>query len=403
LPEVTLIKRVFYCSSAGNIIESHHYWKRKQNNPTEVSITFSSQIEDFCRDIGATAYFVSAYAQKTQLTDGDFTLEHRPKRTLHGIKWHLGEIIYGLGLLATALRFRAQVALIDSGSTHYFVLTLFRAFGISVVPILHNTLWANGFPPVKPFSRLVLRLDRFFWGWVPKAVVAVSPECVRQVDSLRGKKRYPIFETRAQFDPDYFARIPPPPPHEQRPFQIMFIGRVSRSKGVFDILEIARKIEDTHPGLVRWEICGRGSDFDELVVRHGELKLGGVVKLRGWTPLEELVGVYAKSHASIVPTRSTFAEGLAMTAAESILTGRPVITNPVVPALELLRFACVEAKTNDVESHLRAVLRLATDADLYRRTRDASLGYKRQFYDRDNGLAAVLKRALASQIGTSER
>jgi glycosyltransferase involved in cell wall biosynthesis len=398
-----LIKRVFYCSSAGNIIESHQHWKRNQNNPTEVSITFSGQIEAFCKDIGATAYFVSAQAQKAQLTDGDFTLEHRPKPILHGVKFHIGEIIYGLGLLATALRFRAQVALIDSGSTHFFVLTLFRIFGISIVPILHNTLWANGFPPVKPFSRLVLWLDRVFWGWIPTAVIGVSPECVRQVDSLRGKKRYPIFQMRAQFDPDYFARIPPPPPHEQRPFQIMFIGRVNRSKGVFDILEIARKIEDTHPGLVRWEICGRGSDFEELVVRHGELKLSGVVNLRGWTPLEDLIGVYAKSHASIVPTRSTFTEGLAMTAAESILAGRPVITNPVVPALEVLRSSCVEAKTNDVESHLRAVLKLATEADLYRRARDASVGYQRQFYDRNNGLAAVLKQALASQIGTSER
>src|SRR5262249_28775718 len=152
-------------------------------------------------------------------------------------------------------------------------------------------------------------------------------------------------------------------------------------KGVFDLLEIARKIEDSHPNLVRWEVCGRGRDFDELVERHRQLGLCDVVRIRGWTSLGELRDVYRRSHASIVPTRSSFSEGLAMTAAEAILAGRPLITNPVVPALEILRPACVEAKTNDVESHLEAVLKLASDAELYDRLTKACHGLRSQFYD----------------------
>jgi glycosyltransferase involved in cell wall biosynthesis len=178
----------------------------------------------------------------------------------------------------------------------------------------------------------------------------------------------------------------------------MYVGRIDRIKGVFDILEIASKLELTHPGLVRWEICGRGKDFDELSARHRELKLDGVVNLRGWTSLDDLVGVYAKSHVSIVPTRSVFREGLAMTAVEAILAGRPVVTNPVVPALEVLRSACAAAKTDDVESHLQAVLELATNAEVYDRARAACVGYQYRFYDRSYGLTAVLKKALAAFI-----
>ena len=48
-----------------------------------------------------------------------------------------------------------------------------------------------------------------------------------------------------------------------------------------------------------------------------------------------------------------------MTAAEAILVGRPVITNSVVPALEVLRPACVEARTNDVDSYVAAILKLS--------------------------------------------
>ena len=157
---------------------------------------------------------------------------------------------------------------------------------------------------------------------------------------------------------------------------MMFIGRIDRVKGVFDILEIARRIEDSHPGLIRWDICGRGRDFDALGKRHEELRLANIVTLKGWTSLEDLIGVYAKSHASIVPTRSSFTEGLAMTAAEAILAGRPVVTNPVVPALEILQLACVEAKTDDVDTHLQAVLKIATDPDLYNRACAACVGYQ---------------------------
>jgi glycosyltransferase involved in cell wall biosynthesis len=367
--------------------------------PTEVSLTFSGQIEDFCRDINATAYFVATYQRKAYLSDGAFTMEHRPKRVWSGARYHLGEIFYGLGLIRTALRFKADVVLIDSGCAHFFVFAVFRVLGVRVVPILHNTLWPTGFPPRKLIPRLVRQLDSLlFWRCVPTAAIGVSPECERQVDQLRGRRTYSVFQTRAQFYPDHFARIPPPPPHGVRPFQMMFVGRIVRIKGVFDVLEIARRIENTHPGIVRWELCGRGPDFDELRRRHSELMLDGVVNLRGWTSPEDQVALYAKSHACIVPTRSSFTEGMAMTAAESILAGRPVVTNPVVPALEVLRHACVEAKTDDVDSYLKAVLKLATDPELYKRACAACQGYQAQFYDRSLGLNAVLKRALGPYL-----
>lgn len=393
--------RIFYAASGpGDLVESHRRWKRHEHNPTEVSITFSSQIQNFCARTGAQCYMLSTHSRREIVTDGNFTIEHRPKPVRHGMRFHLAEIGYGLGLLATALKFRASFALLDSGCTHFFVMALFRLFGIRVVPILHNTLWPSGFPPTRLIPRLVLRLDAFFWKRVPTAAIAVSPECERQIFAVAGQVRYPIFQIRAQFRPEYFAGIPPPPPHERRPFRVMFIGRVERSKGVFDLLEIARRLEDSHPGLVRWEICGRGSDFDELVERHRQLGLGDTVNLRGWTSLDDLVNVYGASHASIVPTRSAFTEGLAMTAAEAILAGRPLVTNPVVPALELLRPACVEAKTDDAGSHMQAVLRLATDGDLYRRLCAACAGLQAQFYDdRRFGLASVLDRVIAGTAG----
>lgn len=396
----TVTYRIFHATGPGNLIRAHKHWSAGQHDPSEVSITFSSQFTDFCRDVDAEAYIVARHSDKMIYRDGPFTLEHRPKPMpgASGLRFHIAEVLYGIGLLLTAIRFRANVAVLDAGTSHNFVFALFPLAGIKTVVVLHTTLWASGFPPTRLVPRIIAKLDSLFFRWVPIATIGVSPECIRQVEQLTKGKHKPLYQIRAQFRREFFHEIPPPPPHAQRPFRIMYIGRINRIKGVFDILEIAKKIEDQAPGRVRWEICGSGPDLDELRRRHGEMGLNDIISIRGWTSLEDLQGVYARSHVSIVPTRSSFYEGLAMTAAEGILAGRPVITSPVVPALEVLKPACVEATTNDVDSYVRAILTLVENPDHYRSLCAACPDLQEQFYDRRLGLRNILKNILSPKM-----
>ena len=390
-----MIRRVFYAASgASDLIAFHRSWVAGEIYPKEVAVTFPSQIQDFCKDIGAKAYFVSTKADENKLEDGNFILEHRPKRPKRGLAFHFEELRYGVGLLRTARAFGADVALLDSGVTHYFWMAIFRLFRIPVVVILHNTLWPKGFRPTSRFKRIIQKFDAVFWRRGPVAALAVSPEAERQIRELSPNHTTPVYQIRAQFYPDYFKDIPPPPPVDGTPFQVLFVGRVNREKGVLDIPLMARRIETTHPGLVRWTICGTGPHFEDLKKAVAREAAGAIVDVRGWTSLEELQQIFARSHASIVPTRSLFAEGLAMTAAEAILAGRPVITNPIVPAAELLAPAVMLARSNDPDSHADAVLKLATKPELYERLRRETENLRAPFYDRTQGLRAGLHRAL---------
>jgi glycogen synthase len=387
--------RLFYAAGPGNVIRAHKHWTAGEHDPTEVSITFSSQFEEFCQHIGAEAYIVSYHEKKETIQDGPFILEHRPKpmRGAARARYHIAEAIYGISLLATAVRFGAEFAVLESGSTHYFVMSLFRIMGIRVVAVLHNTLWPRGFPPTRRVARLIARLDSLFFRWVPTGTIGVSPECVRQVELLTQGRHKPLYQIRAQFHAEYFDSIPPPP-QCLHPFRIMYIGRVNRIKGVFDILQIAQKLEARAPGRIRWELCGSGPDLEELRRRHQYMHLDGVVRICGWTSLPDLRDVYARSHVSIVPTRSDFSEGLAMTAAEAILAGRPVITNPVVPALEVLRPACIAARTNDVDSYVDAIIELIDNPSLYRVLCKACPELRKQFYDPEQGFTAILMQVI---------
>ena len=83
-----------------------------------------------------------------------------------------------------------------------------------------------------------------------------------------------------------------------------------------------------------------------------------------------------------------------MTAVESILAGRPLVTNPVVPALELLWPACEAAVPGSAESHAAAIIRLALDPTLWESRRDSCKTVQEEFYDRERGMTAALRRLL---------
>lgn len=387
-------RRIFYASAGrANLIRSHEFWVRGENNPDEVSLTFSGQIQSFVAEIGGDALMVSECVDGRRIADGCFTIEHWPPAPpSSGLRYHLAELRKAWRMVRAARRFRADLAIVDSGALPFFMMALFRWAGMPVVVVLHNTIWAHGFRPRGGLrTAAVTALDSAFFRSVADAAIAVSPEAARQVDEIAPGHACLVAETRAQFERGYFDGIPPPPDWTAGPFNMMYIGRVDRTKGALDLPEMARRVEEALPGRVKWTVCGRGPDLEALraAVADG---LTHVVDVRGWTSLEDLLEVYARTHATIVPTRSDFAEGLAMTAAEAVLAGRPVVTNPVVPAHELLAPAVILGRTNDPASHAEAVVRLASDHALYERLRAATRSLGETFYDRTLGLTAVLHR-----------
>ncbi|MCP3442045.1 glycosyltransferase family 4 protein [Bradyrhizobium sp. CCGUVB14] len=391
--------KIFYAAGPGDIIAAHKHWRQGADDPTQMSLTYSGQFADACRDLDATAYMISYNERRDVLRDGQFTLEHRPKRVLGGgALFHLSEIMYGLSLLVTAVRFKADVAVISSGTTHYFVLALFRLFGIRVVTVLHNTLWPKGHPPTRLGQRIVMKLDGLFFRSADNGVIGISPECTRQVSELAKGRTSALHVMYPQFRRQNFAGIPPAPSPADRPFKIIFAGRVERNKGVFDILEMARRIEDAHPGLIRWDICGNGTDLEGLKQSHQELRLADVVTIHGWTAPTDLRRLQGDSHLSIVPTRSDFAEGIAKTALEAVLAGRPVLISSVIPALEIIGAAAIAVEANDVDKFVETVIELANDQQRYRRLVLACGSVQEILYDGRNGFLSTLKRVIADDV-----
>jgi len=389
-------RRVFCAEGPGNAVATHKSWKEGKRYPGEFSLTFSGQVESYCAKIDASLYMVSYNTQEEDVTDGKFRIQHLPKpfQNPTGIRFHLGEIYHTTKLAIKAIRFGADTFISNYDTPHRYIFLILRLFSIKVVPILHCTLWPKGYPPQSKLKRLLLKLGSYYYRFGTHGIICVSPECARQVADITNGKSAPLHQIRAQYLAEQFENIDPVPPHEQRPFRILFVGRVIAYKGVFDILDMAQALEAQAPGRVAWDICGNGPDLDKLIQQCNQKGLDKIVSIHGWTDPEKQIEKYGTAHASIVPTRNSFEEGFAMTAVEAVLFGRPIITNPVVPAAEVLAPAAVIAETNNVASYVEEILNLIDDKDLYRQKVEACSSLSEAFFDRGNGLTAVLEKAL---------
>ena len=390
--------RILYALGPGDAVHTYREWKEGRDVTAETSITFSSQFFDYCLQTGTEAFAVSSHPRKDVVREGLFVVENRPKLFANsdGALYHLSQLHYAVSIVWTALRHRVDAAIVDSGTTHWFLLAPLRIARIPVIASMHNALWAPGFPPSRPARRLLLWLTGWFWRHIAQATICISPECERQVRTVAGKPRGRVFQHRAQFRPSLFESVAPGPPHELRPFRILFVGRVEENKGVFDLVAMADRLNALLPGQFEWHVCGHGSASAELARQVRARELGEVVFLLGKLDQRALRIEYGWSHLVVVPTRSDIGEGFSMVAAEAVLAKRPVVSSRVTPAIDVLGDAFVVAQPDDVESYVAAIRRLAEDRAEYSRRAAACAAVQQQFLDPENGLRAALARAIAS-------
>jgi glycogen(starch) synthase len=296
-------------------------------------------------------------------------------------------------LALRARRFGADLAIIDSGTTHFFALTIFRLFGVRVAVNLHNVMWPVGYEPTG-LNSLIRRLNRWFFRNVAAGGIGCSPECERQV-LQESRSKIPFFQYRCQFSKDGFK---PSAGYSGGPFRIVCASRAEVNKGILDLIPIAARLRSTGAPPVIFDVCGNGPALGELEKGVAEASLNGTVIVHGRVERAELLDLYSKSHAVIVPTRSTFTEGMPMVCAEAMLSSLPVITNPVTNAADVIGDAILLARTDDANSYAVEIRKLIEDKPLYQSLRLACARYVDQFVDPARGYAVSVDSLIKSLL-----
>lgn len=382
--------KILYIAGPGNIISTFEYWLKEEQDPSESNVTYSGQFFSVCENIDATAYAISTHVNSGQKNNANFTLEHKPNSLdkKSGGLFHYGQLKYGLYIIRTAIRFKADYVLISSG-THWFILFPLRLWGIKIIPTIHCVLWPK-YQPRKIFSKCIDFLNGLFFKYGSYEIMSASKEITRQLEKLAvdGNK---VHEFLPYYLESGFNNINPP--LIRKPFRLLYIGRIEKVKGVFDLLEIYNFL--IKKGLdLELDYCGSGSSLDELKTLT---KDSVSIRCHGHCNKKQLLSIIEASHTIVVPTTTGFVEGFNQVVVESILSGRPVVTSDVCPAIEYVLPAVVESEPDNIMSYVENIEKLYLDDDFYQLKRDACSTLQQKFYDEKNSWGKVLRTILEQE------
>jgi glycogen(starch) synthase len=389
--------RVFYAAGPGHVIGTFIHWKAGRDDPSEPAVAYSKQFFEVCRELNAAGYLVTACPHRGFLAEGQMRLEHRPYRlrSAGGLRFHLGRVWNGLGLVLSAVRFRADVAIVAEGS-HWFMFSLMRLAGVKVVPSLHNALIARQASSSLPV-RIIRRLNAAFFRKCCYAVLSASHDLSEQLAQLVGHPLPTVVEFLPLYNQQTFESVREPR-RDETPFRVLFVGRVEPEKGVFDLVAVAQRLASMGRCNVEFDICGTGSALPQMQALAERMQVARQFHWHGYCNQYELADRYARCHAVIVPTKSCVGEGFNQVVVEAVLAERPVITSSVCPALRYVRGAVLEVAPDDVAAYTEAIVNLLGDPGLYENKRDSCRVLRSQFYDPDLSFGAALRRVLSAVV-----
>lgn len=385
--------KILYVAGPGNVIKTFEHWCRGEDDPSQVSMTFSGQFYDVCTELDADGYIIACPNERKFLRHDRFILEHRPVpfRAQPSVLYYLGQLLYQFSIVFSALWFRADVV-IASDADCSFVLALLPKLGIQVVPSLHCVLWPK-YLPLSKAKKLVTRLNGYFFAKSCAAILSTSEDINDQLLQMTGKHPKPIVNFLSTYRRNEFAGIQPPN-REDLMFQVLFAGRLEPEKGVFDLLEIAKRFHAEGRRNIVFNLCGIGSAFDLLSEKVSEYQLEACFVLHGYCNKTKMRQMFSQSHVVIVPTKSSYVEGLNQVVIEGILANRPVITSSICPALSYVRDAVVEVAPDDVHAYGNAILKLQSDRAFYAEKQRSCRRSQEQFYSLEKSWTEAVKTAL---------
>ncbi len=263
----------------------------------------------------------------------------------------------GLGLAAVLISWRPDIIHLHSAS-HSSFWSIARAArlcrglsGAKLVWHLHGGDFDTFIEGLAPEARrqVVETLSRM------DAAVALTERWASVIRPVAGSTPVHVV-ANASSRPCGSPDRPPAPP-----FRVLFVGYLSRDKGVPELLRAAAALTASGEGGVEFRLIGQPHTEEEgLEARRLAEESGATVTFAGQLPAESLPEEYASAHVLALPSHW---ECLPMVLLEALAAGLPIITTPVGGIPEVLGSGnAVFVEPGDAEGLAEALRSLRRDA-----------------------------------------
>ena len=121
------------------------------------------------------------------------------------------------------------------------------------------------------------------------------------------------------------------PPANERPYDIIYVGRFERVKGILKLTRAVTQLVDRRPNL-RVQLVGDGSLYDEIEQFLSKNGISDQVDLTGWVDHDQIPSNLAAARVLVLPSES---EGVPTSMLEAMACGTVPIASPVggIPAV----------------------------------------------------------------------
>lgn len=173
---------------------------------------------------------------------------------------------------------------------------------------------------------------------------------------------------------------------ERQPADLLYLGRFSERKGVFDLLEAGARVRAKYPALrIR---CGGEGDIAGVESRARELGLADSLQMLGWVSGAAKDRELMQATIYVLPS---YAEGLPMGVLEAMAVGTPTVATTVGGIPDAIENGVngFTIEPGDIDALADAIQRLLDDADLRARFAAAARAKVEQNYSTQRVLAQL--------------
>jgi len=117
----------------------------------------------------------------------------------------------------------------------------------------------------------------------------------------------------------------------EKTIKVLFLGWVTKNKGIFDIIEVANKLRNND---IKFIIAGDGDAFEEIVELVEKKDLTHMFDFRGWVKGDEKLDLFIESDIYIL---ASYKEGYPNSLMEAMASSLPVISSKVGSTPDLIQ------------------------------------------------------------------
>jgi len=168
-------------------------------------------------------------------------------------------------------------------------------------------------------------------------------------------------------------------PKKERKFTAVYLGAISRDKGIMDALKVFAQLNKNSPDWQFW-VIGKGTkDFvDELEFQAKELEIDKKMKLWGFVSSKRKFNLLAKAHVMVNPS---IREGWGLVNIEANAVGTPVCGYDVPGMCDSVQHGNTGmlCRLGDTKKLAGNVLKLVNNSKLYRKMQASARSWAREF------------------------